>query len=153
MNATGKALMTTALTLLSLVGVAAGQVQVGPFADVVRTADLTAKPKLLEKRVPLSGTPGSKAPMGELRLEFVIERDGRVLHTRPLGDVGVYAGIIEPVSSSLRRWKFVPGAKDGVTVRTTTTMNVSYGIGGRRGSGGNAPGHGTWLAAGVNDDF
>lgn len=134
-----------------------GFAQPDPFVDgVVRAADVDVKPDVLEKRVPSAGEPHAQVPEGELRVEFVIERDGTVRYVRGVGNTDPYRSTLESAIGLMRRWTFTPGRQGGAIVRTLATVNVSISSrpGGRRGAG--PPSQRlveTWDVVGVDDAF
>jgi TonB family protein len=128
------------------------QVQPDGFADVVRAADLTIRPTVLEKRLPAFGDRAVNGPAGVLRIEFVVEHDGTVKFARAIGETALYGPLVGDVIGLLKRWKFVPGTKADVVVRTLATLSVTYAPGGSRG-GGTAKNVGSWLVDGADDEF
>jgi len=130
----------------------AAPVQADGFSDVVRAADLTIRPHVLEKRLPAPGDRAVNGPAGVLRIEFVVEHDGTVKFARVIGEADQYRPVVGDVIALLRRWKFVPGTRAGVVVRTLASLAVTYAPGGSRG-GGTAQNIGTWLVEGADDAF
>ena len=128
------------------------QLQPDGFVDVVPAADLTIRPHVLEKRLPGFGDRAVTGPAGVLRIEFVVEHDGTVKFARAIGEVAPYVPLVGDVIGLLKRWKFVPGTKAGVVVRTLATLSVTYAPGASRG-GGTPKTVGTWLVDGADDEF
>jgi TonB family protein len=144
------------VSIVIALGLAAGAstVQGRPdgFADAVPAAELTIRPHVLEKRLPGFGDRAINGPAGVLRIEFVVEHDGTVQFARAIGEAAPYGPVVDDVIGLVKRWKFVPGTKTGVVVRTLATLSVTYAPGGSR--GGSTPKNvGTWLVDGADDGF
>ena len=98
-----------------------------PFlSGVLRADEVTVKPKVTIKRLPLVERSKIKSATDRLRLEFVIERDGSVGDVRfadAAGDARTFAS--ESVEA-IRAWRFEPGLKDGVAARVLAVAMVGF---------------------------
>ncbi len=100
--------------------------QANPFADVYAASSLDVRPRILAKRVPDSTAVPGGTRAGVLRLEFVIEQDGRVQYVRPAGDAGALTGYVPTAVDLLRRWTFSPGVRDTQAVRSLASVIITF---------------------------
>jgi TonB family protein len=61
-------------------------------------------------------------------LQCVVEPDGRVGPVRIVRSLDAVHGLDEEAIKTLRKWRFVPGMKDGVAVRVAVTIEMSFTI-------------------------
>jgi TonB family protein len=123
------------------------------FRDVVRLADTTVRPRIIEKRLPADRP--LDVPEGHLRVEFVIEPDGAVRAMRPAAEPGPYAALMTETFAILKRWTFDPAFVGADRVRVLATLNVTFATASRpaRGTPASPAMHQTWNIEGIPDDF
>ncbi len=67
-------------------------------------------------------------------LECVVEPDGRVGPVRIVRSLDAVHGLDEEAIRTVRKWRFMPGMKDGVPVRVAVKVEISFTIRDRRDS-------------------
>jgi len=94
-------------------------------------------------------------PAGLLRLDFIVEKDGSVKHTRVAGDAGPYRELADRATLLLRLWKFTPARVNDGDVRSQARLTVEFYKSNppAAAAGSYARTFERWVVDGVSDDF
>ena len=96
------------------------------FLDgVLQPGELTVQPKVRVKRVPAFIGPDLDAAEGQIRVEFVIERNGSVRQARLASGTGDTQRERDAVGAA-KQCRFEPGSKDGKPVRSLAVLLVDF---------------------------
>lgn len=93
---------------------------------VLRPDEVTVRPKVLAKRLPPYVGADLTGPAGELRVEFIVERDGSVRDARVTQRAGPKGEFERETLAIAKVWKFEPALKDGAAVRMVAAMVVTF---------------------------
>ena len=93
--------------------------------DVYRVGNGVTAPRLLYKVEPAYSEEARAAKLQGAVLVYVeITPEGRAANARVVRGLGV--GLDEKAIDAIKRWRFAPGAKDGVPVTVAATIEVNF---------------------------
>jgi TonB family protein len=103
----------------------AARAQVG---DLVPSGTPGLAPAHMARQAPAPYPPMAKAQRveGSVVMSVLVSETGQVLETRILSGVNRPVGINEAAEQSIRRSGFTPGTKDGVRVKSWTTVRIDF---------------------------
>jgi len=97
----------------------------GPGTGVGGIGGFTKPPVLVWKVDPDYSDPARKAKIqGVVLLRVAIDKSGRIEDVRV--DRGIGLGLDEKAVEAVRRWKFLPGMRNGKAVATTAVVEVHF---------------------------
>jgi TonB family protein len=63
---------------------------------------------------------------GTVRLEVLVERDGKVAKVRVIRSLDRQFGLDDEAVAAAEKWRFAPATKDGRPVRIVVSIDVSF---------------------------
>jgi len=123
-----------ALAALSVVHVAARQDPPPPAAVFKPGADVTLPRLIYDPRPNYTSDAMRNQIAGRVVMEIVVEPDGNVGAVRVTQSLDAVYGLDDEAVRTVKKWRFVPGMKDGVAVRVMVEVEMTFTLRGRDGA-------------------
>ena len=98
-----------------------------PPEGVSRIGNGVTTPRLIYEVKPLYTGDAKRAGIhGIVRMEVVVEPDGRVGKVRVTGSLDTIYGLDDEAVKTVKKWRFVAGMKDGVAVPVLVEIEMTF---------------------------